>query len=79
MPGHGWPGARVDSSARPALGKVVVELSDNGPGVVEEVFDQVFVPFHTTKQEGSGSGLSLCRQIMRLHGGSIVVRSLPEV
>ena len=37
------PAARVDSSARPALGKVVFEVSDNGPGIVEEVLDQVFV------------------------------------
>jgi signal transduction histidine kinase len=40
-----------------------------------EVQDKIFVPFFTTKQRGSGIGLSLCKQIMTLHGGSISVKS----
>ena len=71
--------ARVELTAYLSRGKVVVEVFDNGPGIVEEALDQVFIPFFTTKQEGSGIGLSLCRQIMRLHSGSIAVRSEPEV
>jgi two-component system, NtrC family, nitrogen regulation sensor histidine kinase NtrY len=39
--------------------------------------EQVFVPFFTTRENGSGIGLSLSRQIMRLHGGSLQVRSVP--
>jgi nitrogen fixation/metabolism regulation signal transduction histidine kinase len=71
--------ARVELTAYLSRGKVVVEVFDNGPGIVEEALDQVFIPFFTTKQEGSGIGLSLCRQIMRLNSGSIAVRSEPEV
>jgi signal transduction histidine kinase len=40
-----------------------------------EVMDKIFVPFFTTKKTGSGIGLSLCKQIMQLHKGSIAVQS----
>ena len=43
----------------------------------EDILEQIFVPFFTTKESGSGIGLSLSRQIMRLHGGSLQVRSTP--
>jgi two-component system nitrogen regulation sensor histidine kinase NtrY len=55
----------------------VIEVEDNGAGITAEALDQVFIPFYTTKSEGSGVGLSLCRQIMRLHHGSITARSEP--
>jgi two-component system nitrogen regulation sensor histidine kinase NtrY len=58
-------------------GRVVVEVSDNGPGISRDVQDRIFVPFFTTKPNGSGIGLSLSRQIMRLHRGSISVTSDP--
>ena len=74
---EGAAGARVDLSAHLARGKVVVKVEDNGSGIVEEALGKVFIPFFTTKQNGSGIGLSLCRQIMRLHRGSISVRSHP--
>jgi len=48
-----------------------IEVSDNGSGIENEVLDNIFVPFFTTKKNGSGIGLSLSRQIMRLHKGSI--------
>ena len=72
-------GARVDLTAHLAHDKVVVEVVDNGPGIVEEALAKVFIPFFTTKPDGSGIGLSLCRQIMRLHRGSISARSEPGV
>lgn len=50
-------------------------IRDNGEGILTEVLDKVFVPFFTTKPTGSGIGLSLCKQIMNLHGGNITVRS----
>jgi two-component system, NtrC family, nitrogen regulation sensor histidine kinase NtrY len=50
---------------------------DNGPGISEENLDEIFVPFFTTRQNGSGIGLSVSRQIMRAHGGNLKVRSLP--
>ena len=51
---------------------------DNGPGIPESIIDQVFIPFFTTKEEGSGIGLSLSRQIMRLHQGTIDIQSVPS-
>ncbi|MCE5250976.1 ATP-binding protein [bacterium] len=59
--------------------RVIIQVSDNGPGIVGDVIDRIFIPFFTTKQNGSGIGLSLSRQIMRLHGGSIGVRSEPDI
>ena len=59
-------------------GRVTIEVTDNGPGIPKEVQDKIFVPFFTTKPNGSGIGLSLSRQIMRLHGGIIHLSSEPE-
>ena len=52
-------------------GKKIVKVWDNGPGIPKEHIDEIFVPFFTTKNTGTGIGLSLSKQIMRLHGGSI--------
>ena len=51
---------------------------DNGPGIPEENIDEIFVPFFTTRQNGSGIGLSISKQIMRAHGGNLKVRSVPD-
>lgn len=53
----------------------VLTVSDNGCGILPEVVDKVFVPFFTTKPNGQGIGLSLCKQIMNRHGGTISVQS----
>ena len=53
-------------------------VADNGMGIPDEILEQIFVPFFTTRENGSGIGLSLSRQIMRLHGGSLQVRSVPN-
>ena len=50
---------------------VRIEVSNNGPKIAPEIAEQMFVPFFTTKEEGSGIGLSLSKQMMRLQGGSI--------
>lgn len=77
---EGRPGARVRLRARSGpFGRPVVEVTDNGPGLLPEVREAVFVPFFTTKPGGSGIGLSLARQIVRLHGGTLTVRSTPDV
>ncbi len=55
--------------------KVNIIVKDNGEGVSKEIQDKIFIPFFTTKQEGSGIGLSLSRQIMRAHGGTIRIVS----
>ena len=55
---------------------VNIEIKDNGPGIAPELLDEIFVPFFTTRDSGSGIGLSLSRQIMRLHKGKLNVRSI---
>lgn len=57
--------------------RAVVQVSDNGPGIEREAMDKIFIPFFSTKKEGSGIGLSLSRQIMRQHGGTISAVSDP--
>lgn len=52
---------------------VRIEVSNDGPKIPPEIIEQIFVPFFTTKEEGSGIGLSLSKQIMRLSGGSLVL------
>lgn len=56
--------------------QVVIEVTDNGKGIPEEIMEHIFTPFFTTRKNGSGIGLSLARQVMQLHNGSIHVNSL---
>jgi nitrogen fixation/metabolism regulation signal transduction histidine kinase len=74
----------VEGSAQPEIrleafvserNQRIIQISDNGSGIEEEVMEQIFIPFFTTKAGGSGIGLSLSRQIMRLHKGNISVQS----
>ena len=58
-----------------SAGNTTLTISDNGEGILPDVLDKIFVPFFTTKTSGSGIGLSLCKQIMTLHEGSINVKS----
>jgi signal transduction histidine kinase len=64
--------AYVDHQSRP-----VIQVEDNGPGIPDDVQERIFVPFFSTKENGSGIRLSLTRQIMRLHDGTISVNSEP--
>ena len=54
--------------------RLLIEIEDNGPGIPEEIREQIFIPFFTTKAEGSGIGLSLCKQIIRQHDGHLSIR-----
>ena len=54
---------------------ISIELSDNGRGIPEEIIDHIFTPFFTTRKNGSGIGLSLARQVMQMHNGTIRVSS----
>jgi nitrogen fixation/metabolism regulation signal transduction histidine kinase len=56
----------------------VIVVSDNGCGILPDVLDKIFVPFFTTKAGGSGIGLSICRQILISHGGTMMVESEPD-
>jgi nitrogen fixation/metabolism regulation signal transduction histidine kinase len=55
--------------------KNIIRIADNGIGMPPELLDKIFVPFFSTKKNGSGIGLSLCKQIMMLHRGNIQVQS----
>ena len=57
---------------------VIINVANNGAPISKESRNEIFVPFYTTKQEGTGIGLSLSRQIMRLHGGSITLARSDE-
>ena len=63
-------GAFIDDN-----GKIIIEVKDTGKGIEEEAMNKIFIPFFTTKQKGSGIGLSLSKQIMRRHKGNLQVKS----
>jgi signal transduction histidine kinase len=65
----------VLSAYRDTNNKIVIKVADNGAGMPAEMMDKIFIPFFTTKKNGSGIGLSLCKQIMMLHKGNIQVHS----
>lgn len=73
------PDGHIDLKAfRNKRGRATIQVTDNGRGILQDVLDKIFIPFFTTKPKGSGIGLSLSKQIMRLHGGSITASSEPE-
>lgn len=53
----------------------IITVTDHGEGILPDVMERIFVPFFTTKQDGSGIGLSICKQIVTLHGGTITASS----
>ncbi|MFC7667634.1 sensor histidine kinase [Hymenobacter humi] len=72
------PHPRIELRAtEPEPGRVAIEVIDNGTGIPAEVLDSIFIPFFTTRRGGTGIGLSLAKQIMHLHGGSIKVQTAP--
>jgi C4-dicarboxylate-specific signal transduction histidine kinase len=67
-----WLDARLSDRGRP-----VIEIGDNGPGVDEGLGERIFLPFFTTKPDGSGIGLALARQVMLVHKGAITASARP--
>lgn len=55
----------------------LIEITVNGPGIPHDMLEDIFIPFFTTKNKGTGIGLSLSRQIVRMHGGELQVSSQP--
>ncbi|WP_294628748.1 PAS domain-containing sensor histidine kinase [uncultured Bacteroides sp.] len=53
--------------------RITIDIEDNGTGIPPELQEKVFIPFYTTKTEGSGIGLTLCKQIVRLHNGHLTI------
>lgn len=66
---------KIHLSAAFENNKTLIKVADNGNGISAELLDKIFVPFFSTKKSGSGIGLSLCKQIMLLHKGTIQVYS----
>ena len=66
---------RLELRGELSFGRVLISVKDNGPGIDADSIEEIFVPFFTTKRDGSGIGLSLSRQIMTSHGGEIAVDS----
>lgn len=75
---HGRPDGLINLSAQlEEKGKITIRVEDNGPGIPRELQEKIFIPFFTTRDSGSGIGLSLSRQILHLHHALISVWSQP--
>jgi signal transduction histidine kinase len=73
----GTRAGHIRVSTRLDGGNVVLEVSDDGPGIPPETLGRLFEPFFTTKETGTGLGLSICREIALAHGGDLVAESTP--
>lgn len=71
----GTPAGRIEIEAFTPPQFPFIKVTDNGKGIEAHIQEEIFVPFFTTRTGGSGIGLSVSRQIMRLHGGSLTVKS----
>ena len=67
-----WLDARLSDRGNP-----IIEVADNGPGVAEDLGDKIYLPFFTTKADGSGVGLAVARQVMLVHNGAISASTRP--
>jgi two-component system nitrogen regulation sensor histidine kinase NtrY len=72
---NGNPAPEITLRLSHSAAKAIIIIADNGCGISEEDMEQIFVPFFTTKEHGSGIGLSLSRQIIRLHKGTLDLQS----
>ena len=70
-------GSEIRVEAFEREGRSLVRVSDNGSGIIPEAMERIFIPFYTTKTGGSGIGLSLSRQIMKSHNGTLTAESAP--
>jgi two-component system nitrogen regulation sensor histidine kinase NtrY len=69
---------QISLNAFKESGVLIIQASDNGQGIHRATLNDVFIPFFSTRKEGSGIGLTYSREVMLLHGGSIQVSSVPE-
>jgi two-component system, NtrC family, nitrogen regulation sensor histidine kinase NtrY len=76
---HDSPSGKIELTGLHNGNSVLIQVADNGPGIIKEAMAKIFVPFFTTKKTGSGIGLSLSRQIMQMHQGNLTVESEPGV
>ena len=80
MSGTGFDGARrlVVRTTSIDASNVLIEVRDSGTGIAAEKLESIFEPFVTTKREGLGMGLSICRSIIERHGGTISAANNPD-
>ena len=69
--------ALITISYRLEANKLIIDVTDNGKGVDQDLIDKIFVPFYTTRKNGSGIGLTITRNIMKMHQGNVEVNSIP--
>lgn len=72
---NGIKSPKIDLIAKEIESRIIIKVRDNGPGISSEFIEDIFIPFFSTKEKGTGIGLSLSRQIMRLHKGTISIQS----
>lgn len=72
---NGIPDPLIKLSCIVEQDKTIILVADNGKGIEEEIMNQIFIPFYTTKKNGSGIGLSLSKNILKKHGGNLLVSS----
>ena len=72
------PDGRLSINVEWVLPRVRVVFSDNGPGFDAQQLGRVMEPFYTTKEDGMGIGLSLCRRIITAHGGNLEAGNGPQ-
>ncbi|MCG8411605.1 MAG: ATP-binding protein [Bacteroidales bacterium] len=75
---NGTPNPEIILKAQQVNRSIEIQIVDNGCGISDKIVENIFVPFFTTKEKGSGVGLSFSRQIMHLHQGNIFVKSKPN-
>lgn len=66
---------RLEIRSRQIGGKVEIAFADTGTGIPEEVLPKIFSPLFTTKAQGMGFGLAICKRIIEAHGGTITVKT----
>jgi len=69
----------ININAKTAANDIIIEVEDSGPGIAEEDLDKIFEPLFTTKQNGTGLGLSSCMNIIERHRGTISVKNNPTI
>jgi len=74
---NGIDNPHIQMSSSVSAESTLIQIKDNGMGIEENILNQIFIPFYTTKKSGSGIGLSLSKNIMKNHNGNLLVRSEP--
>ncbi|NRB50449.1 MAG: HAMP domain-containing histidine kinase [Saprospiraceae bacterium] len=72
---EGMPTPVIKFKIKQDAQRITFSIRDNGPGIAEEQVSEIFVPFYTSKEDGSGIGLSISRQIVQAHGGRLFVQT----